>query len=66
MYILLQKKYVCTFLGKRLIRTGLNQPMSLTVAGDNIFWTERNSKALHWANLKKNYHPSHVVLRKFL
>lgn len=34
----------------RVLRTGLNEPTSLTVAGDNIYWMELSS--LYWTNFK--------------
>lgn len=40
------------FVGMRVLRTGLNSPVSLTVAGDNIFWMEAISNAIYWTNFK--------------
>lgn len=40
------------FSDTRILRTGLQSPLSLAVAGDNIFWTEFNSAVLYWTNFK--------------
>ncbi|XP_029163122.1 LOW QUALITY PROTEIN: vitellogenin receptor [Nylanderia fulva] len=39
-----------------LLRTGLENPVSLTTAGDNIFWTQRNSNLLYWTDYSNNVH----------
>ncbi|XP_032678624.1 vitellogenin receptor-like [Odontomachus brunneus] len=34
----------------QILRTNLDKPMSLTIAGEYIFWTQRCSTKLFWAN----------------
>lgn len=53
------------FVDQYLLRTGLSEPMSFAIAGDNIFWTQRNSNLLYWTSYKNNgrYHHQ-VMLRK--
>ncbi|KAG5309863.1 VGR protein, partial [Acromyrmex insinuator] len=59
------------FLDARLLRTGLRQPVSLTVADDNIFWIEyeKNSdySTLYSTNFKSSSNLNHkdVILREF-
>lgn len=57
------------FLGfnKYLFRTGLKEPVSLTIAGKNIFWTQRGSNRLFWAD-KNNIHQKNeaALLREFI
>lgn len=59
--------YIMTYQAENqyLLRTGLHQPVSLTTAGENIFWTQRNSNLLYWAGYKNNAHLYHhqVALR---
>ncbi|XP_032678626.1 vitellogenin receptor-like [Odontomachus brunneus] len=42
----------------QILRTSLNEPMSLTIAGEYIFWTQRRLTKLFWANknnIQKKY-----------
>lgn len=66
------------FLERYLIHTGFFIPVSLTTAGNNIFWTESNSNFLYSINnnndtkytyenlLLFKYRRQHVVFRKFI
>ncbi|XP_050452085.1 vitellogenin receptor isoform X1 [Cataglyphis hispanica] len=47
-----------------LLRTGLSEPMSFTISGDDIFWTQRNSNLLYGTNSKNKFrYRYNVVLR---
>lgn len=50
-----------------IIRTGLKKPTSLTVTGDNIFWTELDSEVLYWTNFKSiSSNHKAVAFREFV
>lgn len=55
------------FLVTRVLRTGLKKPTSLTVTGDNIFWTESDSEVLYWTNFKSiSLNHKAVAFREFV
>ncbi|XP_035730371.1 vitellogenin receptor-like [Vespa mandarinia] len=39
---------------KYLFRTGLSEPISLAILGDNVFWTQRESNNLFWGHKNKD------------
>jgi len=65
-------KSIKLFLDARLFRTGLQQPISLTVADDNIFWIEYEKyldySTLYSTDFKSSSNLNHkdVILREFL
>ncbi|XP_025153783.1 vitellogenin receptor isoform X2 [Harpegnathos saltator] len=51
-----------TGFNKYLFRTGLNEPVSLTIAGEYIFWTQRRSDRLFWADKNDIHQKNNGVL----
>lgn len=55
------------FLDRYLVHSGFFLPESITTAGDDIFWTRRESNVLYSINYKNNNRFfNHVALRKFI
>ncbi|KAG5307229.1 VGR protein, partial [Acromyrmex insinuator] len=45
--------------GTRKFRTNVKKPLSLTIMGNNIYWTERKSQELYSTNIKNTFDLNH-------
>lgn len=52
---------------KTIFRIGLKKPVSIALIDDFVYWTERNSQQLFWANKTNTSEiDNKITLRKYL